>query len=196
MTTPHAPTVSSRASRVPGALCALGGLAFVVLALVQFGAGPGPRPGVVDPWMAIAFLALVLTGVGVVAAARVGNTGRSVLGRAGLGIALVGLAIFTVAHLVATFVSGQEQSLLFPIGQVLEAAGMVMLGTAVLRQNRWTGIGRWTPLLCGLYPLVILIPAFAIFGDPNYPAIAGFGVCWALLGVALAMATVRHEVAA
>jgi hypothetical protein len=35
------------------------------------------------------------------------------------------------------------------------------------------------------------MPAFAIFGAPNFPAIAGFGPCRALLGAALSSTTAR-----
>lgn len=63
---------------------------------------------------------------------------------------------------------------------------MLLAGILVLKAGRWAGKDRFTPLLCGLYPLVILIPVFVIFGDGNMPAIVGFGVVWALFGAAVA----------
>lgn len=166
----------------------LGGLALIALGIVGMFQGPEPTGGLglVDLWMAVTALAIVLTGVGIVAAGRVGDVTTTVLGRIGLGAALLGTAVFTLAHLVAAVVAGADDTPLFPIGEVLTAVGMIVLGVAVLRRGRWAGAGRLTPLLCGLYPFVILMPAFAIFGAPNFPAIAGFGIPWALLGLAVA----------
>jgi hypothetical protein len=73
-----------------------------------------------------------------------------------------------------------------PVGGIFSTVGMLLAGILVLRAGRWEGKGRFTPLLCGLYPLVVLIPAFVIFGDGNMPAIVGFGVVWALFGAAVA----------
>jgi hypothetical protein len=66
-----------------------------------------------------------------------------------------------------------------------KGAGMVLVGMAMLRGGRWRGPGRFTPLVCGLYIFVVLLPAFALFGMPNYWAIAGWPLCWLFLGIAL-----------
>jgi len=187
-TSTTAPAVATRASRTPGVLCAIAGVAFIALGILGMFQSPEAHPalGLADPWMAVTAVAIVLSGLGIWAAGRVGDVTGTVLGRVGLGAALLGTAVFTMAHLVAALVPGADDTPLFPLGEVVAAVGMIVLGVAVVRRGHWDGVGRYTPLVCGLYPFVILMPAFAIFGEPNFPAIAGFGIPWILLGLAVA----------
>lgn len=190
-TSPTSSTTGTDAPfRTPGLLCAVGGIAFVVLGIVGIVLGDDglTRVGRIDLWLAVAAVAVVLTGFGIVAAARLGRVARGTLGRIGLGVALLGTAVFAVAHALGAVVPGQDETPLLPVGQLIATIGMIVLGVAVLRRGAWAGAGRVTPLLCGLYPVLILFPAFAIFGAPNFPAIAGFGLVWALLGGAVATA--------
>lgn len=165
-----------------GACCAAGGLLFVGLGIAGDAVGTG-RTGF-DLWMALATGGIVLMIVGLLGLARSGLAGPGPLAAVGLVAAIAGMVGFGVAHAIAAFDASQSESPLFRIGS-LAGIGMVLAGSAVLRAGRWTGWGRFTPLAAGLYPLVILIPAFAIFGEPNFPAIAGSGIPWLLLGVAL-----------
>ncbi|MFC4942953.1 hypothetical protein [Pseudonocardia sp. GCM10023141] len=162
---------------------AAGGLVFLVLGLTA-PLFPTVTSGF-DPWMALATGGLVLIVIGLLGLARSALAGAGVLARCGSVAAVVGMAGFAVAHALAALDATQSDSPLFRI-EVLGSLGLLLTGVAVLRAGRWPGWGRFTPLACGLYPFVILIPAFAIFGEPNFPAIAGFGVPLILLGVALA----------
>lgn len=170
---------------------------FLVLGILGVFQGPDPHPalGLADPWMAVTAIAIVLTAPGIWAAAHVGAVAGTGLGRVGLVVALLGTAVFAAAHVVAALVAGANDTPLFPLGQIVAAVGMLILGVAVLRRGQWAGVGRLTPLVCGLYPFVILMPAFAIFGEPNFPAIAGFGIPWLLLGVAILRHRRSHSVA-
>jgi hypothetical protein len=183
MTTTSSPVARSTAPA--GVAAAVGGFLFVALGLLP---GLFPDFAHLDTWMLAAALGLVLIVVGVAGLARSGLTGSGWPARIGTGAALLGLAVFALAHALAAVVPGGDDTPLFPIGGVLSAVGMVVAGVAVLRAGRWSGAGRLTPLVCGLYPFVVLIPAFALFGEPNFPAIAGLGAVWGLFGIALARA--------
>jgi hypothetical protein len=187
-------TTSSR--RVSGGICAAGGALTAVVALTQLGSTSAqPSPGL-DPLMGLILLGVLMTGVGIVAVGQRPLLGRHTYARVGLGVALVGTAVFAVAHLVAFLDGTASESPLFPVGQVLQALGMVVVGIGVLRARRWRGWGRLMPLISGIYPIAILMPAFAIFGSPNFPAIVGFGLVWLVLGIALATAASDDDVAA
>ncbi len=59
---------------------------------------------------------------------------------------------------------------------------------AVARAGGWLGWRRFTALVCGLYPLVVMTPVFVLVGHDlpaSFVAIAGWGLCWAGLGVGL-----------
>ena len=74
--------------------------------------------------------------------------------------------------------------LLLGICAPLQGLGLALMGIGVLRTGQWQGWYRFTPLLCGLYPFLVLIPAFAITGGPNFWAIAGAQMPFVLLGLA------------
>jgi hypothetical protein len=58
-------------------------------------------------------------------------------------------------------------------------------GVAVLRAGSWPGWRRGALLACGLPPITV-IPLGAALGDiPHFSAIAVWGICWVLLGVAI-----------
>ena len=68
---------------------------------------------------------------------------------------------------------------------LVQGLGLLLAGIAVLRAGRWSGWHRFTPLLCGLYTFVILIPALALSDGYNAWALAGWQIPFLLLGVAL-----------
>jgi hypothetical protein len=74
---------------------------------------------------------------------------------------------------------------MFPAATVLVGIGMLVVGVGVLRARRWRGARRVVPLVCGLYPFLVLFPVFAASGGPNFLVLSGWGVCWALLSIAL-----------
>ena len=68
---------------------------------------------------------------------------------------------------------------------LLQGLGLLLAGIAVLRAGRWRHWHRFTPLLCGLYTFLILIPALALSDGYNAWALAGWQIPFVLLGVAL-----------
>jgi hypothetical protein len=68
---------------------------------------------------------------------------------------------------------------------VLQGLGLLLGGIAVLRAGRWSNWQRFTPLLCGLYNLLILLPAVALNDAYSAWALTGWQIPFLLLGVAL-----------
>ena len=115
---------------------------------------------------------------------RSGAAGSSTPAKIAFGVAVVSRVIFVVAELTVIF-DPNTANMIFGIATPLQGLGMIGLGVAALTTKRWQGWHAFTPLLCGIYPFLILLPAFALSGGINYYAIAGFSVCFLLLSVAL-----------
>jgi hypothetical protein len=138
-----------------------------------------------DAFFAVEGIALVLTMATVVGLLRT-EVPANLATRLALRAAAFGLAVFAAGHLLAGFHPASEDTPLMPVGGIFSSVGMLIAGLLLLSGRRWAGYGRFTALLCGLYPFVVLMPVFVIVGDGNKPAIVGFGVVWALFGAAVA----------
>lgn len=122
--------------------------------------------------------------IGMVGLARSGAAGTGWLAKLGLGITLIGSVLLIPFELILLLNVALGEMLL-GFYAPLTGLGLALVGIAVLRAKHWHGWQRFTPLLCGLYPFLILIPAFAASGGPNFWAIAGWQVPFVLLGLAL-----------
>ncbi|WP_155338920.1 hypothetical protein [Acrocarpospora corrugata] len=78
--------------------------------------------------------------------------------------------------------SYEISEVLFTVSVPLNGIGLTCLGVAVLRGGH--SAAGYAMLVTGLYVFVVMAPAFAVFGAPNYPALAGWGLTWLLLGIA------------
>jgi hypothetical protein len=174
------------AIRAAGLWCILGGIIQLASGIVQAldPAQPGTGAFVVRNLIVTISHGFVL--LGVIGLAQSGAAGTSWLSRLGLGIALLGSFLFIPFELVllARYALGEP---LLGFCAPLAGLGLTLTGIAVLRARRWRGWRRFVPLLCGLYPFLVMIPAFAAVGGPNFWAIGGWGVPLALLGMALRM---------
>jgi hypothetical protein len=63
-----------------------------------------------------------------------------------LGIALLGRVDFVLAEIHSLSI-GDDTSFLLPLGALITAVGMTLVGIAVLRANRWGGWQRFMPLV-------------------------------------------------
>src|SRR6478672_8475182 len=115
---------------------------------------------------------------------RSGAAGSSLPAKIAFGVAVVSRAIFVVAELTVIF-DTNTANMIFGSATPLQGLGMIGLGIAVLTTKRWQGWHSFTPLLCGIYPFLIMLPAFALSGGVNFYAIAGFSLCFLVLSVAL-----------
>ncbi len=167
--------------RTAGALCAVGGAGWLVTGLLSSAIS---RPHTVAyallqvPWIIVQVLLLV----GVVGLVFSGAA-SGWLGTIALGIALLGRVVFVVAEIHASILV--DDSILQPLGAVITAVGMTLVGIAVLRRRRWGGWQRFTPLVVGVYPFLVMFPFVIVTDEPNILAISGWGLAWFLLGYAM-----------
>lgn len=175
----------------PAGLAALvGGVAWLVVGLASVGVDLGDRAvftAVEVVWIVVHVLLLVgLLGLYWSGAAA----GR--LGQIGIGGAVLGRLVFLAAE-VHALARGDDETPLLPAAAVLTAVSMVLAGVAVVRSGRWAGWRRLVPLAVGVYPFVLMFPFVAISPEPNLLTLAGWGVLWALLGLALRAAHVSRR---
>jgi len=115
------------------------------------------------------------------------------LGRFGFGLAVLGRLVFVAAEVIA-LVDGAESEALLPLGAVLTALGMVMVGGSTIRAGVWNDWRRFTPLAVGVYPFLFMFPLVATGGSPDL-SVALWALPTSALGVAvLGMATVPVRV--
>lgn len=149
-------------------------------------------PSLADPTNRIPWLAggavlslihlVVLAGVAVMAMTGAVRKGR--FKYVAFAVALAGLAAQLGGEAVIRF-SFDAGNVLFSIATPLLGIGMILVGIGVLISGRWTGWRAYAPLACGLYVPIVLVPAFAITHGPSFPALAGFGLVYLALGLAM-----------
>ena len=133
----------------------------------------------------IVIVANTLTLIGVLGLARSGAAGDGWLAKLGLGLALVASALFLPFEVLVA-INLELGGALLGLSALVQGLGLLLAGIAVLRAGRWPGWQRSTPLLCGLYTFLVLIPALALSpAGYNAWALAGWQIPFALLGVAL-----------
>ncbi len=135
---------------------------------------------------------------GLLGVLRTGAAGRRGAGKALLLVPLLG----QVCYAVSAWLPTRTVMTLLPVpltqlGALLNAAGMVAVGIAVLRARAWRGSTRWIPLAVGLYPFLVMFPILIVSGRPPGYVIGLWGVVWAVLGAGIARnATERRAVTA
>jgi hypothetical protein len=150
-------------------------------------------------WTACSALVLV----GVIALARSGLAGHSPLARAGVAITVVSMALLVpaqasfvfVAHAATSSSASSALGAIATIIAVVAAVGFTLTGIATLQAGRWRRPGRYLPLACGLFVLLVMLPVVAVDPDVLFWPIAGWNLCLAALGLALVDAD-RKEAAA
>ena len=142
----------------------------------------GTTENIVMQGIVIVANALVL--VGVIGLARSGAAGDGWLARVGLVIALVASVLFLPFEVLVA-INLELGGMLLGLSALAQGLGLLLVGIAVLRTGRWGSWHRFTPLLCGLYTFLVLIPALALSDGYNAWALAGWQIPFALLGVAL-----------
>ena len=124
----------------------------------------------------------------VIALALSSAAGNGWLARIGLGAAMLGQVLLVAAELIHPS-SPDIGDQMFNVGPPLSAIGLLLAGVAVIRSRRWTSWHRFTPLVAGAYVFVVLIPVLIVSGAPPAPsavwAIAGWEVCWMLIGISV-----------
>jgi hypothetical protein len=124
----------------------------------------------------------------VVALALSGAAGPGRVARIGLGTAMLGQAVLTVAEPIWPGDPDLGDAL-FGVGPVLTGIGLLVAGIAVVRAGRWAGTRRFVPVAVGTYVLAVMIPVVIGSGGPPAPAalwaICGWDLLWLLLAVSV-----------
>jgi hypothetical protein len=178
-----------RKVRTAGVLCAVGGAGWLANALLAAAiSGPNSAAFVITEvlWTIIQLLLLI----GVIGLALSGVV-SGWFGGIALGLALLGRVDFVLAEIHSLILG--EDSFLLPLGALITGVGMTLVGIAVLRGRRWGGWQRFTPLIVGFYPFVVMFPFIFITGEPSMLAIAGWGLTWCLLGYAMWLSALEER---
>ena len=175
--------------RPAGALIGLGAWGVSAGALLQlvlgiplasFEAQDPPAAAIV----ALNILSHVLLATGMVGLLRSEAAGPVRLAVAGPSITLLGLAVLIVAE--GSWLVGLSASdTLYMSATFALFLGLTLTGVMVLKARRWTSWHRFTPLACGLFIPLVVLPSFALPGLAMNYALGLWGVCWLLLGVSL-----------
>jgi len=171
----------SRFARPVGVATTIGGIMIIGLGAFYVARPPADTPSTL--WLVLSALAAALTLGGLNAIPLGPGWGRS-----GLRVGICGMALFGAAHLVAV-ANADLGILLFSVLALIAGIALTVAGVAVVRAGVWSGWRRGLLLVCGLLPITA-IPIGAAIGDtPHFTAIAVWGVCWLLLGIAVTTST-------
>lgn len=135
-------------------------------------------------WWNSALLAMMHLGqvAAAIAVSRAGLAGRALTAGIGLVLWILGGLGFAVGELVHLATGGASDTV-FQAASIATLVGMVIAGAGVLRAGRWTGSGRFLPLITGLslIPLTVVI----ITTDAALAALTGYSLLWLLLSLSL-----------
>ena len=171
------------------ALWGAGGVAWVANGALGLDAVAGTGGFYVTEAIWIGVHALVLGGL--VGLDRLGVTGDSRWGKAGLRLAIFGRIVFLAAEGVAIAVANDEVPLL-PLAAVTTGLGMLAAGAAILRAGRLAGWPRYVPITVGGYPFIFMFPVLAVTGERPDLAVTGWGLTFVGVAVALWTAATRE----
>ncbi len=181
----------SRFVRTAGWWCIIGALMGIGVGLKE-ALFPTPFGTLQNVFMqGVVFIANALVLIGVIGLAYSGAAGKGWLAKAGLGVAVLASVLFLPFEVLVA-VNEDLGGALLGLSAMLQALGLALAGIAVLRADHWGGWQRFTPLLCGLYTFLILIPALVLSNGYNAWALAGWQIPFALLGLALALQGTVH----
>jgi hypothetical protein len=113
-----------------------------------------------------------------------GAMGRGRPAKGATWITVSAWAVLAVAEPM-TLISNDVANVLFGIGTLGLAVGLVLAGITTLRTRLWTGWRRFTPLAAGLFLVVLVFPAFSLPGRDFEYVIAAWGASFVLLGVSM-----------
>jgi len=124
------------------------------------------------PWSSSALIAVsiiwasfhVLVAIGLIGLRSSRVTGSTGAGRWGLSLAIAGTVALFVGELASIGIrhartddgSAIAVGMIFAAGILLNAIGFLAAGAATLRAERWDGWRRYTPLMTGIWSIVLL----------------------------------------
>jgi hypothetical protein len=106
--------------------------------------------------------------------------GKSGWRKFSLFIPVIGCLSYQVGAITGYF--GEPIIIFYPLGALLTAVGMIVVGIQVIMAKQLKQWKRFTPLLVGLYPFIVMFPIVMITGSPNIYAIMLWGLPWKIVG--------------
>jgi hypothetical protein len=100
-----------------------------------------------------------------------------------LFIPVIGSISYQVGAITNYF--GEPVIIFYPIGALLTAVGMTIVGIQVAIAKQLKQWKRFTPLMIGLYPFIVMFPIVMITGSPSIYAIMLWGLPWKIMGCVL-----------
>ena len=150
------------------------------------------------PWSSGTFVALsllwglshILILVGLLGLRRSGLAGQSRAAEVGLPLALAGTALLLVGELASIPIADQRVDdtgpaavgAVFGIATLVSAVGLILTGRATVQAGLWRDWRRFTPLVAGVWTLVLV---GLVFTEVLATGIAIYGLCLLALGIAL-----------
>lgn len=169
-------------TKTTAALWGAGGVAWVANGALGLDAPAGTGGFYLSEAVWIGVHTLVLGGL--VGLDRLGVTGDSRWGKAGLRLAIFGRLVFLAAEGVAIAVADDEVPLL-PLAAVTTGLGMLAAGAAIIGAERLRGWRRYLPVTVGAYPFIFMFPFFAVTGERPDLGVTGWGLTFVAVAVAL-----------
>lgn len=138
----------------------------------------------------------VLLLAGILGLAYSGTVGSGLLGRAGVGVSVVGMAALTLCEIGAMTLAAAPypspgtdmMDVAYGIATILIGIGMTLAGVAVARADEWAGWRRYVTLVCGVAVFVVVLPG--VFGPFLVARIVL--TAWMLMFAALGWALFTH----
>jgi hypothetical protein len=136
-----------------------------------------------------------LVAIGIVAFGRSGAAGRSRAATSGVALAVAGTVLLLVGELASIPIRNAETSDtsagivgggIFGIAGTLSTIGFLVLGWATLRANVWHDWRRYTPLVVGIW-LIVMTVVTVPFPKALHGMVGVYGLC--LLAMAIALYT-------
>jgi hypothetical protein len=106
--------------------------------------------------------------------------GKNTWRKISLFIPVIGSVSYQVGAITNYF--GEPVIIFYPLGALLTAIGMTVVGIQVIIAKQLKRWKRFTPLLVGLYPFIVMFPIVMITGSPSIYAIMLWGLPWIIVG--------------
>ncbi|MGB3716845.1 MAG: hypothetical protein WA996_20695, partial [Candidatus Promineifilaceae bacterium] len=146
---------STNTVRNAGLITVVGALIGVGVSIARATEMSLPVSGTVSLEEILTVIGFVTLFFGAAGLARSGAAGDSSAGRIGFGAVFMGLILATLYELALIFQS-EPSEVPGILSGLLVGVGMLIVGIAVLQSQRWHSWRRFTPLLIGLYPLLMV----------------------------------------
>lgn len=191
--------------KMAGLLCFVGAIVGAVGGIVTGFIPPVVSPDMYSfPYTPTGFLVAqsvfmlnhVLLLVGILALAYSDAVGSGLLGRAGVGVSVAGMAALTLCEIGAMTLATSPypspgtdmMDMAYGVATILIGVGMTLAGISVARAGEWGGWRRFITLACGVAVFVVVLPG--VFG----PFLVGRIVltAWMLMFAALGWALFTH----